>query len=115
MDGLRSATPHESGFCPRCDRNVRTVRPWPHWQKVRYGFFGVLALGALFSPIIMADGCMLVPLLLVFLSALGPLNGLAAEKPTCALCGGVATEPPRAAPAPVDAAPEAHRTAELAS
>lgn len=94
-EGGRRATVAVSGYCPRCDADVRTVRPWPHWKRVRYGFFGVLGVAAMFSPVILADGCMLIPSLFLFISALGPLNGLAAQQPTCARCGGMAPEPPR--------------------
>lgn len=96
-EGGRRATAEISGYCPRCADDVRTVRPWPHWKKVRYGFFGVLAMAALFSPVILADGCMLIPSIFLFISALGPLNTLAAEEPTCARCGGVAAGAPRGA------------------
>jgi hypothetical protein len=81
------ATPGISGYCPRCATGVRTVQPWPHWRRVRYGYFATL-VGALFcAPVILADGFVLIPMLMVFIAAIGPLNALVAKRPTCAQCG----------------------------
>jgi hypothetical protein len=44
--------------------------------------------GALFcAPVILADGFVLIPMLMVFIAAIGPLNTLVAKRPTCADCG----------------------------
>jgi hypothetical protein len=83
------ATREISGHCSRCKRGVRTVRPWPHWRKLRYGYFGVLALALFCTPVILCDGFILIPMLMVFIAAIGPLNTLVATKPTCADCGAV--------------------------
>jgi len=100
------ATKEKTGHCPRCREDVRTVRPWPHWRKVRYGYFGVLGCALLGSPVILCDGFVLIPTLMLFMVAIGPLNSLVAKPSTCAQCG-----------APVDAlrrlrvipgSPEAH-------
>ena len=81
------ATPDKTGYCPRCRQDVRTVRPWPHWRRVRYGYFGGLGLALCGAPVILADGFILIPLLMVFIAAIGPLNSLIAKRPTCARCG----------------------------
>jgi hypothetical protein len=81
------ATPDKSGHCPRCRQDVRTVRPWPHWRKVRYGWFSGLGLALCGAPVILADGFVLIPCLMMYIAAIGPLNSLVAKKPTCALCG----------------------------
>jgi hypothetical protein len=81
------ATKEKSGHCPRCKQDVRTVRPWPHWRKVRYGYFGVLGCALFGAPVILADGFILIPTLMVFIAAIGPLNSLIGKKPTCAQCG----------------------------
>jgi hypothetical protein len=81
------ATPEISGHCPRCDRGVRTVQPWPHWRRVRYGYFGVLCVALFCAPVILADGFVLIPMLMMFIAAIGPLNALVAKLPTCADCG----------------------------
>jgi len=83
------ATPDKTGFCPRCRQDVPTVRPWPHWRKLRYAYFGVLALALFGAPVILADGFILIPTLMIFIAAIGPLNALVAKKPTCAVCGAV--------------------------
>lgn len=102
------ATPEKSGFCPRCRQDVRTIRPWPHWRKVRYGYFGMLGVALLGAPVILVDGFVLIPSLMVFIAAIGPLNALVAKQPTCVNCGApadklrslrlVASQPPTKPP-----------------
>jgi hypothetical protein len=86
------ATPDISGNCPRCARGVRTVQPWPHWRRVRYGYFSMLVLALFCAPVILADGFVLIPMLMVFIAAIGPLNALVAKLPTCAECGATIEE-----------------------
>lgn len=88
------ATPDKSGHCPRCRQDVRTVRPWPHWRKVRYGYFAGLGLALCGAPVILADAFVLIPCLIAYIVAIGPLNSLVAKLPTCAQCGAPA-DPPR--------------------
>lgn len=83
------ATPEKTGYCPRCRQDVRTVRPWPHWRKLRYLYFALLGLALFGAPVILADGFILIPTLMTFIAAIGPLNWLVAKKPTCADCGAV--------------------------
>jgi hypothetical protein len=73
---------------------------------VRYGYFAVLALALCGAPVILADGFILIPSLMMFIAAIGPLNTLVAKRPTCADCGApteklrglrlVASQPPPA-------------------
>jgi hypothetical protein len=84
------ATADKSGLCPRCNEAVRTVQPWPHWGKVRYGYFAGLFCALCCGPVIFADGFVLIPCLMLYMSAIGPLNSLAKRRPTCAQCGAVA-------------------------
>ena len=83
------ATPDKTGFCPRCRQDVQTVRPWPHWRKLRYLYFGLLGVALCGAPVILADGFILIPTLMIFIAAIGPLNSLVAKKPTCATCGAI--------------------------
>lgn len=83
------ATKDKTGHCPRCRMDVQTVRPWPHWRKVRYGYFGMLGVALFGAPVILADGFILIPCLMLFIAAIGPLNALIAKQPTCAQCGAV--------------------------
>jgi hypothetical protein len=83
------ATLEKTGYCPRCRQDVRTVRPWPHWRKLRYLYFALLLLALFGAPVILADGFILIPTLMIFIAAIGPLNALVAKKPTCADCGSV--------------------------
>ena len=81
------ATAEKSGYCPRCRQDVRTIRPWPHWRKVRYGYFAILGVALCGAPVILVDGFVLIPSLMMFIAAIGPLNSLVAKQPTCAQCG----------------------------
>lgn len=81
------ATPDKSGHCPRCRDDVRTIRPWPHWRKVRYGYFAMLGVALCGAPVLLVDGFVLIPSLMMFMAAIGPLNALVAKTPTCAQCG----------------------------
>lgn len=84
------ATPDKTGYCPRCRQDVRTVRPWPHWRKMRYLYFAGLGTSLGAAPWVLADGFVLIPSLMLFMVAIGPLNALVAKRPTCAQCGAVA-------------------------
>lgn len=88
------ATKEISGYCTRCYDDVRTVRPWPHWRKARYAYFGGLGVALYCAPVILADGFILIPCLMVFISAIGPLNSLVAKQPTCAQCGAIVSRGP---------------------
>ena len=81
------ATPDKTGYCARCRTEVRTIRPWPHWRKLRHAYFGLLAVALFGAPVILADGFVLIPSLMVYIAAIGPLNSLVAKRPTCADCG----------------------------
>ena len=45
---------------------------------------GVALLG---TPVILCDGFVLIPSLMLFMAAIGPLNALVAKPATCAQCG----------------------------
>jgi ribosomal protein S27AE len=87
--------------CPRCATRVHAVWPWRHWGRLRYIYFGVLGLCLVASPVILADGFIMIPTMMVWMAAIGPINRLAAKKPTCARCGGIVTavEPGSTGPA----------------
>lgn len=88
------ATKDKTGHCSRCREDVRTVQPWPHWRKVRYGYFAGLGVALCGAPVLLCDGFVLIPCLMLFMAAIGPLNSLIAKPITCAQCGGP-TEPLR--------------------
>jgi hypothetical protein len=92
------ATADVSGHCVRCRRDVRTVRPWPHWRKARYAYFGMLLVALFCAPVILCDGFVLIPMLMVFIAAIGPLNTLVRKQPTCADCGAIVDHAPGATP-----------------
>ena len=48
--------------------------------------FGLALFG---GPVILADGFVLIPGLMLYLLALGPLNSLARQRPTCRHCGAI--------------------------
>ena len=72
--------------CPRCLNAVRPIRPWPHWRKVRMAYFGGLGLALCGGPVILADAFVLIPSLMLYMSAIGPLNSLARARPVCSRC-----------------------------
>jgi hypothetical protein len=84
------ATREKTGYCMRCRADVRTVRPWPHWRKVRYGYFAMLGVALFGAPVILADGFVMIPTLMIYIAAIGPLNSLVRKKATCAQCGAIA-------------------------
>ena len=72
--------------CPRCQTEVRPIRPWPHWKKVRIAYFAGLAIALCGAPVILADGFVLIPMLMLYMSAIGPLNALVREPAVCSRC-----------------------------
>jgi hypothetical protein len=72
--------------CPRCEHAMQPIAPWPHWRKVRLGYFAVLGLTLCGGPVILADGFVLIPTLMLYMSAVGPLNKLAKTVPVCSRC-----------------------------
>jgi hypothetical protein len=62
-------------------------RPWPHWGKARAAYFSMFGLALFGGPVILADAFILIPGLMVYLLAVGPLNSLARQRPTCRCCG----------------------------
>ena len=75
--------------CARCDAAVRPIRPWPHWKKVRTAYFGGLGLALCGFPVILADGFFMIPTLMLYMSAIGPLNSFARLRPTCSRCSAI--------------------------
>lgn len=75
--------------CDRCKRSVRPVRPWPHWRRVRIAYFMGLASAVFAFPVILADGFFLIPTFMLYMSAIGPLNRLARQRPTCSRCSNI--------------------------
>lgn len=75
--------------CPRCDADRTVDAPWPHWRKVRAAYLvsvvGLLAIG----PVLAVDYCVMIPSAFIYMTAWGPLNGLAQEPITCRKCGGI--------------------------
>jgi hypothetical protein len=73
--------------CTRCRMEVVPVRPWPHWRKVQWAHRAGLGLALCGAPVILADGFVMIPMLMLYMSAIGPLNGFVRERPTCSRCG----------------------------
>jgi hypothetical protein len=53
---------------------------------------GVALMG---GPVILADAFVLIPSLMIYLAAIGPLNHLARQVPACRRCGGSIELPAR--------------------
>lgn len=75
--------------CPRCRNYVRPIRPWPHWRKLRAAYFAGLGLALCGAPVILADGFIMIPTLMLYISAIGPLNGFVRRRPVCRRCSAV--------------------------
>ena len=52
-------------------------------------YFGALGLALCGGPVILADAFVMIPLLMVILVAIGPLNHLAKQRPVCSRCSAV--------------------------
>ncbi|MDH5676223.1 MAG: hypothetical protein OEZ06_29150 [Myxococcales bacterium] len=72
--------------CPRCHQVVTPLRPWRHWKTVRMAYFGGLGLALLGAPVILADGFVLIPTLMLYMVAIGPINTLAGQRAVCSRC-----------------------------
>ena len=68
---------------------MRPIRPWPHWRKVRMAYFGGRAVALCGAPVILADGFFMIPCLMLYMSAIGPLNSFVRVKPSCSRCSAV--------------------------
>jgi hypothetical protein len=77
------------GHCARCHRVGDATWPWTGWHVLRNLWLCGIGLLLAMSPIIMADIYVVLPLSLVFVSAIGPLSSLTRIRPTCLRCGGV--------------------------
>lgn len=75
------------GFCTRCQAHTQIEHPWRGWPWLRRGWWVGIGLIVLGSPVIGADGFVLIPMSLVFASGLGPLNDLVHRRATCLTCG----------------------------
>jgi hypothetical protein len=73
--------------CPRCKRQVEATWPWRGWGPLRRCWFVVIGAIVVASPILLSDVYTMLPGALVLVVVIGPLNGLAAIKPTCLRCG----------------------------
>lgn len=73
-------------YCVRCDHDVDPIRTWRGfrvgWTIWRIGLVGVLAL----SPLLASDYCVMLPSMMFYLAAGGPLRALARTRPVCPRC-----------------------------
>jgi uncharacterized paraquat-inducible protein A len=77
----------ELACCPRCASWMKPRRPWPHWRKARTIYYSGFGLALFAGPVVLADGFVLIPALMLYLSAAGPLNSFVRQKATCTRCG----------------------------
>jgi hypothetical protein len=85
--------------CERCARKVEATLPWPGWGKLRRAWLVLIFFLVASSPLYLADMHGLLPAAMILVAAIGPLNALAAIRPTCLDCGAVVeqgTHPPSA-------------------
>lgn len=72
--------------CPRCREDVRVLRPWRGWRPAWIAWRMGLVIALSLSPFLAADYCVMLPSLMVFLTAGGPLYAHAKIRPTCRRC-----------------------------
>lgn len=72
--------------CPRCEDQVRVVRPWGGWPWVRRAWFSVMGVFLLLFPFMAADYVCMIPTLMAVMFAAGPIFHFAGEKVTCRKC-----------------------------
>jgi hypothetical protein len=79
-------------YCRRCDALVGSIRPWrgwkPAWTAWKIGLVVVLAL----FPLLASDYCIMLPSMMVYLAAGGPLREYAKTRPVCRRCSLELTE-----------------------
>ena len=75
--------------CERCKADVEATCPWPGWPALRRAWLVLIALLVASSPLYLADMHGLLPAAMILVAAIGPLNALAAIKPTCLDCGAI--------------------------
>lgn len=73
-------------YCPRCDASVGVIRVWSGWKWCwRVWLAGLVVLLAL-TPLLAYDFCVLIPGMMVYIAAGGPLRHLARTAPVCRRC-----------------------------
>jgi hypothetical protein len=73
-------------YCPRCDTSVQALRPWRGWKHCWRVWLGGLAVMLALTPLLAYDFCVLIPGMMVYLSAGGPLWHLQRTQPVCRKC-----------------------------
>lgn len=73
-------------YCPRCDASVGVIRVWHGWRWCwRIWFAGAVALFAM-TPLLAWDFCVVIPSMMLYVAAGGPLYHLSRTKPVCRKC-----------------------------
>src|SRR3954447_5129665 len=85
--------------CGRCARQVEVTMPWPGWGRLRRAWLVLIFFLVASSPLYLADMHGLLPAAMILVAAIGPLNALAAIRPTCLDCGAVVEQPTGSRPA----------------
>ena len=52
-------------------------------------YFGGLGLALCGAPVILADGFFMIPTLMLYMSAIGPLNSFVRKKANCSRCSAI--------------------------
>lgn len=52
-------------------------------------YFALLGVALMGGPVILADAFVMIPCLMLYMAAIGPLNGLSRKEPICVRCGGI--------------------------
>jgi len=86
---MKPIVEYRRAYCWRCDEVMEVRAPWPHWQKVKIGWFTTIAVMMLVFPILSSDFCVAIPSMMAIIIAGSPIFRYASEKPSCCTCSAV--------------------------
>ncbi len=86
---MKPIVEYRKAYCWRCDDVVETRAPWPHWQKVKIGWFATVGTMMLGFPILSSDFCVMIPSMMAIIIAGSPIFRYASELPSCCTCSAV--------------------------
>lgn len=82
----RVVDPSSPLYCARCDASVPVIRVWSGWKWCwRVWLTGFLMMIAM-TPLLAYDFCVIIPGMMVYIAAGGPLYHLARTRPVCRRC-----------------------------
>lgn len=72
--------------CGRCDAVVDPIRVWHGWNWCWRAWLCGLVVVVAMAPLLAYDFCVLIPGMMIYIAAGGPLRTLARTAPVCRRC-----------------------------